>query len=172
MRKYKYTLTEILVVIAIIIILAGILFGATEAIRNRNAEIKTRAMMKQIQFGLEECKQKFGYYPVQDDFDNLKMELLFMKDGDDTNPGNDTNKKYSVTFKKACDYKSLMIEKIKIGSDPAADFIIDYYGYPLQYKSNGKSFRIYSKGLDGESVLDNNEIKDSDPKNDDNIYLD
>ena len=77
MRKKTFTLVEMLCVVAIIAILCGIIFGASGAIRSRNAEIKTRAMLKEIEIALEECKQKFGYYPVQDDFDNLACDKKF-----------------------------------------------------------------------------------------------
>ena len=168
MRKNTFTLVEMLCVVGIIAILCGIVFGASSAIRNRNAEIKTRATLKQIEVALNECKQKFGYYPqsTSSAFADMEKEWFF-RDNDDVDPADDSataiKKKYSAAFKKSCNFTSFEIKDGKI---------CDAYGEPLQYKSNGKTFEIYSKGQDGKSTLDGEEIKEDDEKNEDNIYLD
>lgn len=157
MRKNPFTLIEMLVVAAIIAVLAGIIFGASSAIRNRNAEIKTRAMLKEIEMALEECKKKFGYYPESSSFADMKKTKFFV---DDDDPADTIEKKYSAAFKKACNFTSFEID--------SNGNICDAWGIPLQYKSDGKSFEIYSKGGDGKSD-DSNE---DDATNEDNIYLD
>lgn len=162
MRKNTFTLVEMLCVVGIIAILCGIVFGASSAIHNRNAEIQTRAMLKQIEVALNECKQKFGYYPqsTSSAFANMEKEWFWV-DNDD--PADTVAKKYSSAFKKACNFTSFEIKDGKI---------CDAYGEPLQYKSNGKTFDIYSKGRDGKFTLAGGEIKEDDEKNEDNIYLD
>ena len=148
MRKNTFTLVEMLCVVGIIAILCGIVFGASSAIRNRNAEIKTRAMLKQIEVALNECKQKFGYYPVQSSFNDFAENLI-------TNQ----NQKYVEEFKKSCNFTSFEIKDGKI---------CDAYGGPLRYMSNGKTFTVYSVGRDGLY----NESNEDDEKNEDNIYPD
>lgn len=147
MRKNKYTLVEILSVVAIIGILCAIIFGAMGAITNRNAEIKTRAMLKEIEIALNECKLKFGYYPQQATYGDFAESLIT------------GNTKYAEEFKKSCNFTSFEIKGGKI---------CDAYGAPLRYKSDGKSFFIYSIGRDGEY----NDSNEDDAKNEDNIYLD
>lgn len=158
MRKNTFTLVEMLCVVGIIAILCGIVFGASSAIRNRNAEIQTRAMLKQIEVALNECKNKFGYYPqsTSSAFANMEKEWFWV-DNDD--PADTVAKKYSSAFKKACNFTSFEIKDGKI---------CDAYGEPLRYKSNGKSFEIYSIGRDGKY----NEVTEEHADNDDNIYLD
>ena len=164
MRKNTFTLVEMLCVVGIIAILCGIVFGASGAIRNRNAEIKTRATLKQIEVALNECKQKFGYYPqsTSSAFADMEKEWFF-RDNDDVVPADDSatasKKKYSAAFKKSCNFTSFEIKDGKI---------CDAYGAPLRYMSNGKTFTVYSIGRDG--LYD--ESNEDDEKNEDNIYLD
>lgn len=161
MRKQKYTLVEILSVVAIIAILCGIIFGVSGAIHNRNAEVKTRAMLKQIEIALEECKNKFGYYPSQSSFGDFAENLITSQ-----------STKYVEEFKKSCNFTSFEIN----GGN-----ICDAYGEPLQYKSNGKSYTIYSRGQDGKDSVVSGELvepkkadgsDDIEHENFDNIYLD
>ena len=160
MHKKAFTLIEMLSVVAIIAILCGIIFGASGAIHSRNAEIKTRSMLKQVEIALNECKQKFGYYPQSTSSAFAEMQKGWFWVDDDAPAGADTvAKKYSREFKKSCNFTSFEIEDGKI---------CDAWGEPLRYKSDGKSFYIYSVGRDGE-YEDNNE---DDAKNEDNVYLD
>ena len=158
MRKNTFTLVEMLCVVGIIAILCGIVFGASGAIRNRNAEIKTRATLKQIEVALNECKQKFGYYPqsTSSAFADMEKEWFWV-DNDD--PADTVAKKYSSAFKKACNFTSFEIKDGKI---------CDAWGGALRYMSNGKTFTVYSIGRDGLY----NESNEDNEKNDDNIYLD
>ena len=183
MRKKKFTLVEMLSVVAIIAILCGIIFGAVGAIRSRNAEIKTRAMLKQIEIALNECKQKFGYYPkdivsaksqnYSDSSDlNLYVNLL-IGETDSKKKIEDAyyDNKYFKEFIKVCNFSSFEVKEVG-----GKDCICDAYGEPLQYKSNGKSYVIYSKGRDGKAVLDSSgdlvETEDTGHDNFDNIHLD
>lgn len=156
MRKNAYTLVEMLVVAAVIAILAGILFGASNAIRARNSEIKTRAILKEIQIALDECKRKFGYYPVLTTLGDFEAELV-IEANDDSTPDS-VAKKYSREFKKACNFTSFEIVN---------GIIVDGWGEPLRYRSDGKTYILYSKGND---YKDN--ATESHADNEDNIYAD
>ena len=147
-----------LCVVGIIAVLCGIVFGAMGAIHNRNAEIKTRAMLKQIEIALNECKQKFGYYPqsTSSAFAEMQKECFWVDDDDSADT---VAKKYSREFKKACNFTSFEIKDGKI---------CDAWGNPLRYKSDGKSFFIYSVGRDSEF----DDVNEDDAKNEDNVYLD
>lgn len=180
MRKNTFTLVEMLSVVAVIMILCGIIFGVSSSVRSRSADIKTRTMLKEIEIALKECKQKFGYYPVQASYGNMEKNMFVVNNDSALDT---VAKKYSDAFKKACNFSSYEIKNVG-----GADCICDAYGQPLQYRSNGKTFSIYSNGRDGLSYLDSsNELQDIDTslnkttndKNDngehdnaDNIYLD
>lgn len=179
MRKKKFTLVEMLCVVAIIAILCGIIFGASGAIRSRNAEIKTRAMLKEIEIALEECKQKFGYYPkdsagsysASSDLNFYVKQLYLGNSAPDKLNDSYYNDKYFKEFIKSCNFTSFEIKEVN-----SKDCICDAYGVPLQYKSNGKSYVLYSCGRDGKAVLDLSgdlvETEDTEHENFDNIYLD
>jgi len=64
MKKIRrFTLVELLAVIAIIAILSGIGFGAYTFANTRAKESATEALLKQLEAGLEGFHTKNGYYP-------------------------------------------------------------------------------------------------------------
>lgn len=64
MKKIRrFTLVELLAVMAIIAILSGIGFGAYTYANNKAKESATESLMKQIEAGLESFHTKNGYYP-------------------------------------------------------------------------------------------------------------
>lgn len=66
MKKYcnKFTLVEILAVVALIGILTAIGFGAYTYAMNSAKESSTKALIKRLESGLESCRTKFGYFPA------------------------------------------------------------------------------------------------------------
>lgn len=196
MRKKTFTLVEMLCVVAIIAILCGIIFGAYNVIQDRNAEIKTKATLKKIQIALAKCKGEFGYYPQDIIFKENPNSPDYKKNSDLSLPvmifapsesskmalDNDGNVKdsymndsYFVTFYKACDFLSLDIGAVSIDGH-TYHCILDGWKNPLQYRSNGKSYVLYSMGPDGSAELDDNaeidvELESGEHANLDNIYL-
>ena len=63
-RISKFSLIEILTVVAIIGILAGIGLGVTSFVANRNKEVQTQATIKILEMVLEQHKSKYGAYPA------------------------------------------------------------------------------------------------------------
>lgn len=64
-RKCSYfSLVEILTVVAIIGILAGISLGITAYVQNRNREVQTQTTIKMLEMVLEQYKNKYGSYPA------------------------------------------------------------------------------------------------------------
>jgi prepilin-type N-terminal cleavage/methylation domain-containing protein len=59
-----FSLVEILTVIAIIGILAGISLGITGYVRNKNREVQTQTTIKMLEMVLEQYKNKYGGYPA------------------------------------------------------------------------------------------------------------
>lgn len=63
-RKISFTLVEILTVVAIIGILAGISLGITSFVSNRNREVQSQTTVKMLEVILEQYKTKYGAYPA------------------------------------------------------------------------------------------------------------
>jgi len=62
-NAYRFTLIELLAVVALIAILSGIGFGTYSYARGKAKESATEALLKQIEAGLESFHTKTGYYP-------------------------------------------------------------------------------------------------------------
>ena len=64
-RKNSYfSLVEILTVVAIIGILAGISLGITSYVKTKNREVQTQTTIKMLEMALEQYKNKYGSYPA------------------------------------------------------------------------------------------------------------
>lgn len=62
-KKISFTLVEILTVVAIIGILAGMTLGITSYVGERNREVQTQTTIKMLEMALEQYKTKHGSYP-------------------------------------------------------------------------------------------------------------
>ena len=62
-RQHGFTLIELLMVIAVILILAGITFGVSRGVQNAQARAKVKAELATISQALETYKSKNGDYP-------------------------------------------------------------------------------------------------------------
>ena len=63
-RILNFTLVEILTVVAIIGILAGIGLGVTSYVTNKNREVQTQTTIKMLEMILSQYKNKYGGYPA------------------------------------------------------------------------------------------------------------
>lgn len=63
-KKFSFTLVEILTVVAIIGILAGMTLGITSYVGERNREVQTQTTIKMLEMALEQYKTKHGSYPL------------------------------------------------------------------------------------------------------------
>ena len=64
-ERKNFTLVEILAVIAIIAILAGLTMGISSLVMRKAADTKTTAAIKYVEIALEKFKNENGYYPPQ-----------------------------------------------------------------------------------------------------------
>lgn len=62
-RQQGFTLIELLMVIAVILILAGITFGVSRGVQNAQARAKAKAELVTISQAIEAFKSKYGDYP-------------------------------------------------------------------------------------------------------------
>ena len=143
MKSRSFTLTEVLVVIAIIVILAGILIGGVGFAGRKADSAKAQAAIQILSAALEKFHSEKGYYPpctsTEDvkfllDSDNLKLEL--------------GSNKYNF-FDKSSKKDFIELEGLS-GSATTYD---DPWGQAFQYKCPGdhnrSAFDLWSKGPDG-----------------------
>jgi prepilin-type N-terminal cleavage/methylation domain-containing protein len=62
-RQQGFTLIELLMVIAVILILAGITFGISRGVQNAQARTKAKAELAVISQAIEQFKSRYGDYP-------------------------------------------------------------------------------------------------------------
>ena len=62
-KQQGFTLIELLMVIAVILILAGITFGISRGVQNAQARAKAKAELATISQAIEQYKSRYGDYP-------------------------------------------------------------------------------------------------------------
>ena len=189
-----FTLIELLMVIAVILILAGITFGISRGVQNAQARAKARAELAIISQSLEQYKSVNGDYPWETETKELDRAkefakaLMGWKEFDQTG---------SITYKDKENVPSTgprsFIDPEKLSyygilpteSDdmPADLYFTDPWGngYIYRYRTstsgtwNNFGYVLYSKGPDSshlavsnDGILDATLRKNS--KNADNIY--
>jgi len=82
-RQQGFTLIELLMVIAVILILAGITFGISRGVQNAQARAKAKAELAIISQSLEQYKSVNGDYPwVNDEPEEFAKALMGWKEFD------------------------------------------------------------------------------------------
>ena len=74
-RNHSFTLVELLVAIAIVLILVGITIAGVGYARRRADEAKTVAILEQFAQGLEAFRAENGYYPPSATATDVKLNL-------------------------------------------------------------------------------------------------
>lgn len=161
--RFRFTLVEVLAVVALVSLLAAIGFGAYSYAMNASRESNTKALLKRIEAGLESCRTKFGYYPVSTSFTEISITLK--KDTSLVSAiqfGTDVmSSDYEKEFLRVVDEESLkknMIKTLNASSgtdtDTEKSFELEdgwggkiYYRYPGQINRGG--FDLIAPGADG-----------------------
>jgi general secretion pathway protein G len=145
--KSGFTLIEILVVLVIIMILAGIIVGAAKYAQVRAARSRTQAEIATMETALESYKSDNGVYPrsttTRSDAVNNGIDLYAALVAGPNNP------KTYFTFKP---------NQIRFISVTQTN-IIDPFGSPYNYycnpgavdQKNGATFDLWSYGPDGQN---------------------
>src|SRR5688500_16284323 len=76
-RSRGFTLIEMLVVIGVIAILAGIIIGALPAARNKAIRSRVIAEMKQLELAINNYKAKHNFFPPDNVNDFAKSSLFY-----------------------------------------------------------------------------------------------
>ncbi len=80
-NRRAFTLIELLMVIAVITILAGLGIGGMGMATRRASEADTRSRMERLKNALQEHHRDWGYYPEQDPADEFNIENFPHKSG-------------------------------------------------------------------------------------------
>ena len=138
-KQHSFTMIELLTVVAIIAILAGIAVGVANLIADKSAATKTEATIKALEIALNMYKDKFGHYL---DVSITPSALKIPADIPTTN--------FDGSFWKFLDQKLINTSTVKSGG---YRYFKDGWGNPLVYRSPGKfnktTFDLGSAGPDG-----------------------
>lgn len=156
--RFRFTLVEVLAVVALVSLLAAIGFGAYSYAMNASRESNTKALLKRIEAGLESCRTKYGYYPASQNFRWILIQLdtstklvsgiQFDVSSSETGmSGTSLSDEMRKEFLRVIEEESL--KKGKTG-----DFVLEdswggaiYYRYPGQINKGG--FDLIAPGADG-----------------------
>ena len=162
----RFTLVELLAVIALIAVLSAIGFGTYSYAKGKAQETATEALMKQIEAGLEGFHTKAGYYPKSNNDDFSVIKFTFAADGtlDKIEFGGETLEKQSISDGDSQAKKKRMknerleafskaVEMEVIKSNLDNDGVLtDAWGGKIYYRSPGKfktgSYDLVSAGPD------------------------
>lgn len=117
--KRKFTLVELLAVIAIMAVLAGITIGIVPLINQNSADAKTRGIIKAIEVALENYKAKYGYYIPSENGEVNVFNITHKGDLE----------KINLNFAQFIEYDSM--SKDRDGN------LLDAYGSPILYRCPG-----------------------------------
>ena len=152
--RFRFTLVEVLAVVALVSLLAAIGFGAYSYAMNASRESNTKALLKRIEAGLESCRTKYGYYPASTSLDLIKFKL------DSSNLISDvefnaTSESNKTTLSDEMRKEFLrVVEEESLKKGKTGDFVLEdswggaiYYRYPGQINKGG--FDLIAPGADG-----------------------
>jgi len=150
MNKSRFTIIEILIVISIILLLAGLMFPVVKIVRAKANHAKTMRQMNMIIRVLDEYKEYHGYYPRTCTDEKMPKESLFGQGWKDVPKyGQYTS---STNAQRANVVIGNVIGEGKPGTAwDADDNLVDPYGEPYFYVCPGdmnKSYDLWSKGAD------------------------
>ncbi len=162
-RSRGFTLIEMLTVITIIVILAGLVIAGTGFVKEKQKQSKAKIQVDLLSNGCEDFKSDNGYYPgINDntagDGKNMSKELYsdlyWDSDRDGSGPKSDSDQKIYIS--------DLDPENNKQGwSDGKGQSarILDPWGNEYRYRkgsgANNPDFDLWSCGPDGKTNPDN-----------------
>ena len=140
MRKKHFTLVEVLTVVAIIGILAGMSLGIASYVRGKNREVQTQTTIKLLEMILGQYKQKYGSYPVFSTPGNAITDPFFKLP---QTPGDD---KLTALFEDVQfdgdKIKGIKGVNIAVDPDSMIVWILDGWGFPIVYLYPG----VFNRG--------------------------
>lgn len=143
MHKSSFTLLEILIVVTIIFVLAGMVLAVMGPVKRHIRDTKTKAQVKQFELMFESYYQDWGYYPQQSTADIIDAHFfaslttadqgtpLFREEDFDFDTSDDTTTPEGLTYYRP----------------------VNGHSQPFYYQAPGtvhpESFDIWCAGYDG-----------------------
>jgi prepilin-type N-terminal cleavage/methylation domain-containing protein len=165
--KAAFTLIELMVVITIIVILAGLVVGGMEYANQRQASEKTKVQIALLSKGIEEYKLDMGAYPgtadntpIAGDVSEQLYQALFKDGYDYTNPNTPPNNwtKATKIYLNDLDPRNNKQGWVTTTTNaaPGANLkIIDPWGNNYRYRkgtnAQNPDFDLWSMGKDGKT---------------------
>lgn len=125
-RHSPFTLIEILAVIAIVVIVAGIVIGGAGAAQRKAAEAKARSEISKFEIAVQQYKRDHGYLPQDDSLSDNKITRNFLQ-------GLDLN-----------------LDELRFSGSNWRDPFGQPYRYQQPGSENSDSYDVWSFGADGE----------------------
>lgn len=156
--RFRFTLVEVLAVVALVSLLAAIGFGAYSYAMNASRESNTKALLKRIEAGLESCRTKFGYYPASQNFRRILIQLdtstKLVSDIQFDVSSSETGMSGTSLSDEMRKEFLRVIEEESLKKGQTGDFVLEdswggaiYYRYPGQINKGG--FDLIAPGADG-----------------------
>lgn len=152
-KRTNFTLTEILMVVLLISVLAGIGFAGYTYARNSARESATRSLIKQLEAGLEAINTKLGYLPAAEEFKCFKITY---NDGEVTNIEIGSGSSFTALPDDARKEFLRLVsgEALRKSSEVDEIIVTDSWGGTIYYRNNANNinkskFDLVSAGPDG-----------------------
>ena len=149
MRR-NFTLVEVLAVIAIITILAGLSVGLYGLVTRRNQVAQTEALITRVGAACEQFRRQYGFYPPTMDGNVFRLDLY-----PKTATGGEAFEEEQINFFLNAlgeEMRGRSRRQMKLGGN-TVEILVDAWGNPLYYASPGnrnqQSFDLASAGPDG-----------------------
>ena len=154
--KRKFTLLELLIVMGVMAILAGIALGVSGYVIRKNREARTLATIEMLKLGLEQYKAQYGFYPPSIPFESAKY-IPFRLDVCKSDAAANSNQNNNNNFNKFVDFMNLSQpeQSDRKNATGGAYYyeLKDGFGNPIYYRCPGfinrSTFDLGSLGADG-----------------------
>ncbi len=150
LQRSRFTLVELLTVMAIIAVLVGIVLSLMGMATRKMSEARTKSVVQQVCNALENYKAKYGYY-----LQTQGVAKAFYLDLVNSSAAAGAADNITGNFCNFIDYEMMRNKDSQIVGTPGTDryWLVDGFGYPIVYRCPGyfnrSGFDIGSGGIDG-----------------------
>ena len=155
-RRGGFTLVEMIIVIAVILILVALMIGLIVVITDKAYYQKTEAIIKMLDDGCKTYRAEYNVYPPNNKGDSRALHFYL---GQDRVKRLDQDSNIKTTRPPIIEFKGDMLEESKLVPDAKNPVpVVDSWGQKIQYKVPGewnkKHVDLWSSGKNGKDELD------------------